>query len=97
MSKIEKNMTAQESGIGIETITLTEADLAITGRGRHAGQSPLYVAAIALPAPKDGKYSGVKTGGAKVSTVNNTVQALNRAGAGKFASRARGTMIVRIS
>lgn len=97
MSKIEKNMTAQESGIGIETITLTEDDLAIRGRGRHAGQSPLYIAALALPAPKDGQYAAVKTGSAKTSTVNNTVQALNRAGEARFASRSRGQYIVRIA
>lgn len=95
MSKIEK---AQEmSGIGIETVTLTEDDLTIRGRGRHAGHSPLYVAALALPAPANGQYAAVKTDGVKTSTVNNTVQALNRAGTARFASRSRGQYIVRIS
>jgi predicted RNA methylase len=93
MSKIEK---AQEMN-GIETVTLTEDDLTITGRGRHAGQSPLFIAALALPAPKDGQYAAVKTGNVKTSTVNNCVQALNRAGSARFASRSRGQYIVRIS
>ena len=101
MSKLEKVQAVQaeqaeqaEAGI----IMLSEADLAITGRGRGRGHSELYIAASALPAPVDGKYAALRTEGHKISAVNNTVQALRRDYPGrKYSTRRRGAFIVRLS
>lgn len=101
MSKLEKVQAVQaeqaepaEAGI----IMLTESDLTITGRGRGRGHSELYIAAADLPEPQDGKYPALKTEGHKISAVNNCVQALRRDYPGRqYATRRRGTIIVRLS
>ena len=96
MAKVEKVQAEQAEQAGI--IMLSEADLAITGRGRGRGHSALYVAASALPGPVDGKYAALKTAGNKISAVNNCVQALRRDFPGRhYATRNRGAFIVRIS
>lgn len=95
MTKMQKTEETQAE-VGI--IMLTEADLAITGRGRGRAHSELYIAAADLPEPQDGKYPALKTEGHKASAVNNCVQALRRDFPGRqYATRRRGAMIVRLS
>lgn len=107
MSKLEKVQKVQaEQAEQAEqakeahlVVMLTDADLAITGRGRGRGHSKLYMQAADLPAPgMDGKYAALKTEGHKISAVNNCVQALRRDFPGRqYATRRRGTLIVRIA
>lgn len=104
MSKVQKVQAeqaeqAEQAKEAHLVVMLSEADLAITGRGRGRGHSKLYIAASALPEPgKDGKYPALRTEGHKISAVNNTVQALRRDFPGRqYATRRRGSLIVRLS
>ena len=98
MSKIEKTQTQTETQTQEpEVIMLTAKDIAVAGRGRTAVRSALYIAAAALPTPADDAYPAVRTDG-KVSTVNNVIQSLKRDYPGrKYATRVRGTLIVRLA
>ena len=100
VQKVQAEQAEQAEQVDAGIIMLSEADLAITGRGRGRGHSKLYIQAADLPEPNsvDGKYPALKTEGHKISAVNNCVQALRRDFPGRqYATRRRGSLIVRLS
>lgn len=89
--KTQKNTEVQVQEFVIEEATAE--DITISGRGRGRSRSALFLACESMP-----EGTKIRTQNLPVPTVNNCVHALNAAHPDrKYASRARGSLIVRLS